>query len=708
MNQLKYGLAVLSAFTFLSTTTAYGAPDTVAVDFSQVMTFDSTTSEIDFGTLANDNSHPINRYDLFCQDHEAAKPSKDWDRTIPAILSSYVKVGTNEISPANAVSPGADYQCVGKEVLKRLYTNMSNVNNLHKFIKSDRRIKQTETRLTWTTSSGLEILLFGAKTASSVDLSSVDPSQRESLCNDLKGDFDTASAKCAGSQFRVNDFSIDESFWQLGQTAGLFTNDLFEPALNLERRAMLDQFNGLEWNLKTNFFHRLAQEKNTAGEFETYYYCQSSNTRIASSGDYGCGDNRTVWLDSEGRELVGTPTELMRSKEGLGESNSALKLHVIQTGPGNCVILECPGNNKALLIDCGSTSKRVKNADLFGIPPNFSNNTNADTERLISMDARIGYPKSLAHAQNILSRKGDIGLIVSHGDADHKNLLYNIFYEDHGSGVSDLYKNIQYFYFGGHFQKTSDDTKTNKFFERLFNHFDSTTGKFELGPDEDVGGSTVKTKRLPRFFASGGNKREDPYSRKPAGFKTYTTPLSTGKSQVCKVGDVGAEVNIVAANEYGRGVTAVKGVTRAPNPGLDWTKKNSHTTNGNSIILEIRFGGKRIVIPGDAERGALDWAVDPSNPHRITGQADILLAAHHGADGHGKEENLNITQNWVNALNPSYLVYTHGHQFGHPKLGTYGEADGEEVKVKPNTDSSPAYFSKCFKDQFGKTPLEVV
>lgn len=687
---------LVGVFTLLMASTlifnqASAAPDIIEVDLSQLMILSATGTDVNYGVLPNNAQHPINRYDLFCQDNDAAKPTEDWQRSIPAILSSYVKLDSNQISAPNTMDPGAGFQCVGKEVLKRLITNLSGIENLHSFVNTNRRIKQTETKLTWTTSSGVEFEFIGAKSNTSIDLSAIDATQGETYCTGLKGDWEPSTKLCQGSMFQANALNINESFWQLGQVDGKFTDAVFDPAFSLDRRSLLDRLNGVDWSLRLNFFNRLAIETPTIGTFNTYYYCQSSVTRTAS-GDFGCGDNRTVWLDSAEQELVGTATELVRSREDLAQPNSALKLHVLQTGPGNCVVLECPGNKKAVLIDCGSTSKRVYNAELFGIPPNFDSNTNADTERLAATGTRIGSPKSLAHAQNILKSKDEISLIVSHGDADHKNLLYNVFYEDNGGGVDDLYKNINSFYFGGNFQKTSDDTKTHRFFERLFNHFDSTTGKFALGPDEEVGGVTVKTKTLPQFFASAGNRRTDSYSRKPAGFKTYTTPVTLGSTEVCKVGGVGAEVRIVAANEYGREVSEVKGVARDPNPNYEWTKKNSHTTNGNAIILEISYAGRRIVIPGDAERGALNWAVDPENPHRITNSADILLASHHGADGHGKEKNLNITRNWVEALDPSYLIYTHGHQHGHPKLGTYGEADGDNITTKANTEESPTYF----------------
>ena len=52
------------------------------------------------------------------------------------------------------------------------------------------------------------------------------------------------------------------------------------------------------------------------------------------------------------------------------------------------------------------------------------------------------------------------------------------------------------------------------------------------------------------------------------------------------------------------------------------------TTNNASLTLEVRYGGRRVLLPGDLERLGLSLLLRSADDPRF----DVILAPHHGAN----------------------------------------------------------------------------
>jgi competence protein ComEC len=95
----------------------------------------------------------------------------------------------------------------------------------------------------------------------------------------------------------------------------------------------------------------------------------------------------------------------------------------------------------------------------------------------------------------------------------------------------------------------------------------------------------------------------------------------------------------------------------------DWERQR--VRNDDSIVIELRYGGVSVVLPGDigalVEREIADrWA-----PAALT----VLKAAHHGSAGSSDLA-------WLRALRPAAVVYSAGagNRFGHPAPAAIGRA----------------------------------
>jgi competence protein ComEC len=100
----------------------------------------------------------------------------------------------------------------------------------------------------------------------------------------------------------------------------------------------------------------------------------------------------------------------------------------------------------------------------------------------------------------------------------------------------------------------------------------------------------------------------------------------------------------------------------APNSDL---LKNSNPNNLSYVIL-IKYGGKKIILGGDAEKDSWDYIMD--NYSDLIKDVSILKASHHGRDS-------GYHQNAVKHMNPKYTIVS--------------------VGKKPSNDASNKYRQYC-------------
>lgn len=91
-------------------------------------------------------------------------------------------------------------------------------------------------------------------------------------------------------------------------------------------------------------------------------------------------------------------------------------------------------------------------------------------------------------------------------------------------------------------------------------------------------------------------------------------------------------------------------------------KEEKADQNDNSLVVLLQFGKIRCIIPGDATKKTTDNILRLCKKEMLA--ADMLLASHHGADDdgcNGKE--------WLDAINPRYIVFSSGMNKGylHPR-----------------------------------------
>ncbi len=360
---------------------------------------------------------------------------------------------------------------------------------------------------------------------------------------------------------------------------------------------------------------------------KVYFQCEFSTCPTSGRGK---------WFDKDGRSYNLGVGNITKPKEN--SNSSDLKLHFLYTGQGNCVVLECPDPNKALVVDCGA-----KGSD--------------NNRRAFIKDPKGKFkpqPRGTLEAINVLKDKTDIDLVITHGDADHFNKLDAIFYTSNLTS-SPLYDRVNNIYFGGDYDAafpSSNPAQRPKVFKEKF---DKATER----------GTT-------KIYANSGLGL--------TGTSSKATD-SMGKTTLASCGS-------------GTGDPTIRAVAVNDHP------EDNKDKNANSIVLHIEYKGKTIVLPGDAEMDALlrsigyrrcssgagctqnslgnnsknlkyEYAPPPGEPviGLTAGKAniDILAVPHHGAVTFGSNN-----QFWINAMDPKYLVYSHGNtSHGHPYGASY-------------------------------------
>ena len=109
-------------------------------------------------------------------------------------------------------------------------------------------------------------------------------------------------------------------------------------------------------------------------------------------------------------------------------------------------------------------------------------------------------------------------------------------------------------------------------------------------------------------------------------------------------------------------------------PLAEWgfNASDSEHRNAVSIVVKLTYKGRSVLFGGDtvgreiggpidqcvaAEKNMLEWN------EAIPLKADVLIAPHHGADN-------GSSSRFIHAVSPKYVIFSAGHNFGHPRKAT--------------------------------------
>lgn len=316
------------------------------------------------------------------------------------------------------------------------------------------------------------------------------------------------------------------------------------------------------------------------------------------------------------------------------EAYNEMTVHFYEVGPGNCVLVNCPGAaNVNLLIDCGSHSNEQKDGVI---------------QDLIQV-----------------SQGNQTNVILSHPDKDHYNWMYEIFAFEH-EFPGDDYKLLPMgtVYTGGKF---SDYTNSGVSSLIQLQASNTIYGLQSIGSTANpvvAVSSTVKRPRSlpPITYTYKEVRRLDI----PDFGGANPTPTNLN---IC--GD--ADVRILAANS----------------DATTWGTK----TNPQSIVLSLSWAGRNFIFPGDATNGASDkalekalkrWALVRGQPipasfdtFNSNLKVDFMMAPHHGA-----ETDSSNWDGWAKVTQPNHVVFSgdpsiSNTSYRHPKMGGYTPYQGK-------------------------------
>jgi len=113
--------------------------------------------------------------------------------------------------------------------------------------------------------------------------------------------------------------------------------------------------------------------------------------------------------------------------------------------------------------------------------------------------------------------------------------------------------------------------------------------------------------------------------------------------------------------------TVISGFARPP---ASWgLVEDSEKMNAGSIVVRLTYGGKSILICGDAVGRHIDDPADAciaaeklmvDNKATVTIDSDVIIAPHHGADNGSSKK-------FIEAVSPEYVVFSAGHKYDHPR-----------------------------------------
>lgn len=299
-----------------------------------------------------------------------------------------------------------------------------------------------------------------------------------------------------------------------------------------------------------------------------------------------------------------------------------LTVHYYEVGPGNCVLVQCPGpNNVNLLLDCGSHNNEFRDE--------------------VYNDLLNDAAGNLTH------------VFLSHTDKDHYNWVDDIFVLG-GLPMGNVYA-------GGRLDNYSQNRPPTS----------QTLREYALGTIYGQGtiyNNTAGELYPAKNFPVGKRKRDgsrDQIILKQVNRLVTPQHVIQGGNSIC--GD--ARVDILAGNS----------ASTAGNWGQRWA------SNKQSLIVSLSYAGRTFIFPGDATneedlslRHALTtWAdingqvLDDYETFNPTLKIDFMMAPHHGSE----TENSNW-DGWAKVTQPDHLIFSgdpvqHTISWRHPTEAAY-------------------------------------
>lgn len=267
---------------------------------------------------------------------------------------------------------------------------------------------------------------------------------------------------------------------------------------------------------------------------------------------------------------------------GVAAAGSDLEVNYMAVGSGNCVVVNCPGSEKHVVLDCGTQYSAERNVNV------------ADSVwKMLTEDAENG------------EFDGKIDFIVSHTDKDHYNIIPNLISGRYVDGTPIEPRNV---YVGGDFSQLTQGKTGNLFREKASAIY---------GSWKSVGQGKTEETILTGF------KRKDP------GGTTNKKTLGavTGESFSGRVWPYGmcgdATLTILSGNAKPDRLAARK--------------------NEQSLVVALEYAGRSFIFPGDATNGsekALDTAL--LQWEQLKGEdntrVDVMMVPHHGSATHGSND----------------------------------------------------------------------
>lgn len=120
--------------------------------------------------------------------------------------------------------------------------------------------------------------------------------------------------------------------------------------------------------------------------------------------------------------------------------------------------------------------------------------------------------------------------------------------------------------------------------------------------------------------------------------------------------------------------------------------------NKESLVMKIQNGSSSMILTGDATQATTNKIF--GNYHQSFLKSEILLASHHGSSTHGSN-----SQEWLDLINPRYVLISNGLSYGHPSEEAY-ERFHMDINPLKNVTRHSVIVGKASKEAKEGTPCK--
>ncbi|MCG8668358.1 MAG: hypothetical protein MI867_03015 [Pseudomonadales bacterium] len=307
-----------------------------------------------------------------------------------------------------------------------------------------------------------------------------------------------------------------------------------------------------------------------------------------------------------------------------------------QVGPGNCVLVQCPGPEDVnLLLDCGSHRAKYKNEVFHELLEQAAGNT--------------------TH------------LFLTHTDKDHYIWVDDIF-ELGDLPMGNVYAGGR---FNNYYQNRPPTSQTLR---------ELATGTI-YGQGENYNNTPGQLYPV-ETFPVGKRKRDGTRDQIILeAVQRLVTPqtVMNGTNNIC--GDARVDILVGnSANQAGR-----------------WGERD--WTNKQSLVISLSYAGRTFIFPGDAtneddlslQRALTQWAtingqvLGDYNTYNPALKVDFMMAPHHGSDTEGSD-----WSGWASVTQPDHLIFSgdpsqNNISWRHPTVGAYAPYEDFLLETTPHT-----------------------